>query len=213
MSALSLELNSYVVGLLEDLDESKVSASERVVRKIERNTGKKSSAVVVRKFSQEEFFAALEREEIFESCYEHFLSLADSCVRARIAAGAEVIRSTDYDLQAICASLTEVEISLGRVSKEKIELYWTNCLQPHFISALQVKFSGSLSNDLILQSCVKHKNLFAQLSKKEGSFAAEICSQLEKVLNLPGIPDSAMLRYLKDKLKTFAPKSADLLGL
>lgn len=202
--------NAYPVKNLSDFAKMELESNQYLVRKIEKGTGKESKGVIIPAVEGEDFILALDNEVVLQNAIAWYQEQIATCCKNRINAGASVIVPSDYNLAQVVEMLSEQEISEGRVSKEKIAVWFSNALESPLARAFKEKLGESASNDKILEIVGIYKESFKLLAKREFSLATDKRENMRKALELA--TDCSMKTYCLQKLQQ-EQKTVEMLGL
>lgn len=208
---LTSGFTSFPVRKLSEFKELELSSDQFLVRKIEKNTGKDSSGSVIPALSSEAFISLLDSDKILSHLHSCAQSLIEEVCKKKISSGATSLCLDDFSREELEKFLDEVEISQGRISKEKIASWFATEVAPIFSSALKAKFP-EIQDSAIVQTCKLYSIQFSAFAKREHSFSKEVSQKIEKVLEI--IPDSGMKKFCEKKLVEFSvEKVAEMYGL
>ena len=208
MTAIS---NSFPVRKLEEVSKVELEAGQFLVRKIEKGTGKESKGVIIPATNAEELITALDNDTILEAAVAWWQEQIGEVCKKAIAAGANVIVPSDYSMESIIAHLQEEEVKEGRVSKEKIGVWFENSLAAKLCYALKEKYGESISNEKVLEMKEIYKAGFQMLAKRDLDIAEDKKANLLKLLDQA--PECGMKSYCKGKLVEAKQKTVEMLGL
>ena len=202
---------AFPVRKLEEVSKIELEEGQYLVRKIEKGTGKESKGVIIPAMGQESFLIALENDAVLQAACNWYQEQIGEVCKKLIAEGASTIVASDYAIETVVAYLQEQEVKEGRVSKEKIGVWFENSLTAKLCSALKAKYGESLSNEKVLEMKELYKAGFQTLAKRDLDMAQEKKANLLKLLEQA--PDCGMKSYCEGKLKQAQEKTIEMLGL
>ena len=202
VSKVELEQGQYLCRIIRK--NSKDAAGNEIVNE--------SMGVIIPAITEEEAIAALDRQEILEGYFAWLQECKANVIKELvIEGGVRSIVASDYNDDAVIAWLAAQEVKEGRVSKEKIGVWFENSLAAKLCYALKAKYGESLSNEKVLEMKELYKAGFQMLAKKEIDMAEDKKANLLKLLEQA--PDCGMKAYCKGKLEDAKQKTVELLGL
>ena len=212
--------NSFPVRKLAEVSKIELEAGQYLCRIIRKN-GKdeagneivnESMGVIVPAVTEEEAIKALDNQGILEGYFAWYQEQRDTVIKARVIEdGYKSIVAEDYSDAAIVEMLEKQAASEGRISKEKIGVWFENALAEKLCSALKAKYGESLSNEKVLEMKALYKAGFMMLAKREVDIAEEKKTNLLKVLELA--PEGGLKKYCEGKLKEAKQVTTEMLGL
>ena len=202
VSKIELEQGQYLCRIIRK--NSKDEAGNEIVNE--------SMGVIVPAITEEEAIRALDNQGILEGYFAWYQEQRDAVIKARVIEdGYKSIVAEDYSDAAIVEMLEKQAASEGRISKEKIGVWFENALAEKLCYALKAKYGESLSNEKVLEMKALYKAGFMMLAKKDLEMAQEKKTNLEKVLEMA--TDCTMKKYCQVKLAGAVQKTVEMLGL
>lgn len=212
--------NSFPVRKLAEVAKIELEEGQYLVRIIRKN-GKdeagneivnESMGVIIPAVTEEEAIKALDNQGILEGYFAWYQEQRANVIKALVIEhGAKVIVANDYHDAEIAEYLAKEAIKEGRVSKEKIGVWFENALAEKLCYALKAKYGESLSNEKVLEMKALYKAGFMMLAKREVDIAEEKKTNLLKVLELA--PEGGLKKYCEGKLKEAKQVTIEMLGL
>ena len=204
--------NSFPVRKLAEVSKIELEEGQYLVRIIRKGEGNESMGVIIPAVTEEEAIKALDNQGILEGYFAWYQEQRANVIKALVIEdGAKVIVANDYHDAEIAEYLAKEEIKEGRVSKEKIGVWFENALAEKLCYALKAKYGESLSNEKVLEMKALYKAGFMMLAKKDLEMAQEKKTNLEKVLEMA--TDCTMKKYCQMKLAGAVQKTVEMLGL
>ena len=200
MAGLNTETASYVVGTLATLSKQELSATEYLVRKIERNTGVESKGVVIPAVTGEGFIVALENDSVLAAAVAWYQEQIAEVVKARMTAGRAVIHDVDFELAEVAKYLSEQEVKQGRISKGKIEAWFDSALVSGINAAFVEKLGTQYTDTMRSAVNVEYKKWFGKLTTTDLTMEADTKGSLLKACSFAPA-DSAIRQYCETKIK------------
>jgi len=194
-------LNStYAVRTLEEANKLELSADQYLVRKIERNTGLESKAVVIPAADAEQFTLALNSDVVLGAAVAWFQGCIGEVVKSKMTAGKHSIVAADFSMEEIEKYLAEQEVREGRISKEKIGAWFDSTLvaglNAAFAERLGTQYTEAVQKDVI----ESYRKQFQKLSGKELLLETEVKGSLLKACTIA--PEGSAIRsYCEGKIK------------
>ena len=204
--------NSFPVRKLAEVSKIELEEGQYLVRIIRKGEGNESMGVIIPAITEEEAIKALDNQGILEGYFAWYQEQRANVIKALVIEdGAKVIVANDYHDAEIAKYLAKEEIKEGRVSKEKIGVWFENALAEKLCYALKAKYGESLSNEKVLEMKALYKAGFMMLAKREVDIAEEKKTNLLKVLELA--PEGGLKAYCEGKLKEAKQVTIEMLGL
>ena len=204
--------NSFPVRKLAEVSKIELEEGQYLVRIIRKGEGNESMGVIIPAVTEEEAIKALDNQGILEGYFAWYQEMRGNVIKARvIEEGYSSIVANDYADAEIAEYLAKEEIKEGRVSKEKIGVWFENALAEKLCYALKAKYGASLSNEKVLEMKALYKAGFQMLAKREVDIAEEKKTNLLKVLELA--PEGGLKEYCEGKLKEAKQVTIEMLGL
>ena len=202
VSKIELESDQFLVRIIRK--NSKDAAGNEIVNE--------SMGVIIPAVTEEEAIKALDNQGILEGYFAWYQEQRANVIKALVIDdGYTSIVASDYGEWAIAEYLAKEEIKEGRVSKEKIGVWFENALAAKLCSALKAKYGESLSNEKVLEMKALYKAGFQVLAKRELDIAEEKKANLLKVLEMA--PEGGLKKYCESKLKEAKQVTIEMLGL
>ena len=204
--------NSFPVRKLAEVSKIELEEGQYLVRIIRKGEGNESLGVIIPAVTEEEAIKALDNQGILEGYFAWYQEQRANVIKALVIEdGAKVIVANDYHDAEIAEYLAKEEIKEGRVSKEKIGVWFENALAEKLCYALKAKYGESLSNEKVLEMKALYKAGFMMLAKRDLEMAQEKKTNLLKVLEMA--TDCTMKKYCQVKLAGAVQKTVEMLGL
>ena len=204
--------NSFPVRKLAEVSKIELEEGQYLVRIIRKGEGNESMGVIIPAVTEEEAIKALDNQGILEGYFAWYQEQRANVIKALVIEdGAKVIVANDYHDAEIAEYLAKEEIKEGRVSKEKIGVWFENALAEKLCYALKAKYGESLSNEKVLEMKALYKAGFMMLAKREVDIAEEKKTNLLKVLELAS--EGGLKKYCEGKLKEAKQVTIEMLGL
>ena len=177
--------NSFPVRKLAEVSKIELEEGQYLVRIIRKGEGNESMGVIIPAVTEEEAIKALDNQGILEGYFAWYQEMRANVIKALVIdEGYSSIVANDYADVVIAEYLAKEEIKEGRVSKEKIGVWFENALAEKLCYALKAKYGESLSNEKVLEMKALYKAGFQMLAKREVDIAEEKKTNLLKVLEL-----------------------------
>jgi len=200
LNTLTALSNSFAVRTLEEANKLELSADQYLVRKIERNTGLDSKAVVIPATDAEQFTLALNSDIVLGAAVAWFQEQIGNVVKGKMTAGRHSIVAADFSMEEIEKYLAEQEVREGRISKEKIGAWFDSTLvdglNAAFAERLGTQYTEAVQKDVI----ESYRKQFQKLSGKELLLETEVKGSLLKACTIA--PEGSAIRsYCESKIK------------
>ena len=194
-------LNStYAVRTLEEANKLELSADQYLVRKIERNTGLDSKAVVIPATDAESFTLALNSDVVLGAAVAWFQQCIGEVVKSKMTAGKHSIVAADFSMEEIEKYLAEQEVREGRISKEKIGAWFDSTLVAGLNQAFQARLGTQYTESVQKDVIESYRKQFQKLSGKELLLETEVKGSLLKACSIA--PEGSAVRaYCEGKIK------------
>lgn len=202
-------LGAYSVRKLEEATKLELSADQYLVRKIERNSGLDSTAVVIPAVTAEALVAALENDQVLVGALSWYQGVIGEVCKKKMTAGRAALVDSDFSLEEIAAYIGEQEVREGRISKEKIGVWFDSTLAAGISAAFAEKLGTQFTPAVQAEVLANYRALFQKLTTKDLTLESDVKGSLLKACGFAQ-ESSAVRQYCESKIKEAKLPSAML---
>lgn len=212
---------TFAVKPLAAFKDVELEAGQYLVRRIVKSKKGESSeeslsqGCIIEAIDGEGFLQALENNSVLQGAIDWLNTQRGEVAKKLMEQGAKELSRTELSIEAVAKMLEEVEVSEGRVSKDKITAWFAGSIESMLDKAFSEKLGTQWTEQVKTQTLNCYRDSFATLAKRDCPLSEEAKGKLVKVIELAGGADSSSLaKYCYGKLtEKKEEKTIEMLGL